>query len=426
MPTADTSSNIIITTYDATAILGTDYATSGTGLSLAHIPLQKVVWGSDSQAYRVSESTPLPVSILGVTGGSNLLGVTFGAITGSVSVSNRSGTYLIVGGPSGSISGYASVPITGNIQGTTNGILVGITGSVKSIIDTVVIQGLSGGVAVGITGGRRLSSSSDSVTVTGYVGICGGFGLAAATDSVRVYGSDSGSKVLSKIYASDGTTLGYSGDALNVNVVGAGISATVTINPVVGVTNGNGLPLKVIGSGVTSDSPILVKGTIGSGAIDVTATTALPVGVTGTVVIDDADIINSLESTSKPIVSNLASIKTNTSVISTINDRLSAGTVTTRISEIVRPTKLYSGYKDTTTTAAIIVTNSTALKTGVHLKAPLSNTTSVYVGNNGIGSSPTSGFPLDPGEAIFIEIDNLNKIYVVSSTGTQKIHYVAS
>lgn len=425
MPTADTSSNIIITTYDATAILGTDYGTSGTGLSLAHIPLQKVVWGSDAQAFRVTESTPLPVSILGVTGGSNVIGVTFGAITGSVSVSNRSGTYLVVGGPSGSISGYQSVPVTGHIQGTTNGILLGVTGSVN-IANTVTIQGLSGGVAVGITGGRPLSSSRDSVTVTGYVGICGGFGLAAATDSVRVYGSDSGSKVLTKLYASDGATLGYSGDALNVNVIGAGISATVTINPVVGVTNGNGLPLKVIGSGVTSDSPILVKGTIGSGAIDVTATTALPVGVTGTVVIDDADIINSLESTSKPIVSNLASIKTNTSVISTINDKLSAGTITAKITEIIKPTKLYSGYKDLTTTASIIVSTSTPLKSGIHIKAPLTNISTIYVGSSSLSTSSTSGFPLDPGESIFFEIDNLNKVYASSATSGQKINYIAS
>jgi hypothetical protein len=425
MPTADTSSNIIITTYDATAILGTDYGTSGTGLSLAHIPLQKVVWGSDAQAFRVTESTPLPVSILGVTGGSNVIGVTFGAITGSVSVSNRSGTYLVVGGPSGSISGYQSVPVTGHIQGTTNGILLGVTGSVN-IANTVTIQGLSGGVAVGITGGRPLSSSRDSVTVTGYVGICGGFGLAAATDSVRVYGSDSGSKVLTKLYASDGATLGHSGDALNVNVIGAGISATVTINPVVGVTNGNGLPLKVIGSGVTSDSPILVKGTIGSGAIDVTATTALPVGVTGTVVIDDADIINSLESTSKPIVSNLASIKTNTSVISTINDKLSAGTITAKITEIIKPTKLYSGYKDLTTTASIIVSTSTPLKSGIHIKAPITNISTIFVGSSSLSTSSTSGFPLDPGESIFFEIDNLNKVYASSATSGQKINYIAS
>lgn len=425
MPTADTSNNIIITTYDATAILGTDYGTSGTGLSLAHIPIQKLAWGTESQAYRVSESTPLPVSILGVTGGSNVLGVTFGAITGSVSVSNRAGTYIVVGGPSGSISGYQSVPVTGNIQGTTNGILLGITGTVN-VGNTVTIQGLSGGVAVGITGGRPLSSSRDSVTVTGYVGICGGFGLAAATDSVRVYGSDSGSKVLAKLYASDGATLGYSGDALNVNVVGAGISATVTINPVVGVTNGNGLPLKVIGSGVTSDSPILVKGTIGSGAIDVTATTALPVGVTGTVVIDDTDIITSLESTSKPIVSNLASIKTNTAIISTINDKLSAGTVSAKISEIIKPTKLYSGFKDLSSTASVIVTTSSPLKSGVHIKAPLSNTSTIYIGNSSLATSSTSGFPLDPGESLFLEIDNLNKVFALANVTLQKINYIAS
>jgi hypothetical protein len=351
--------------------------------------------------------------------------VTFGNINGNVTATTASGTFLVVGGPSGSISGYNSVPVTGYVQGVTNGIVMGVTGHVK-ILDTTTIQGVSGGYPVGITGGRYLNSTTDSVYVNGYVGISGGFGLASGTDSVSVYAHDGSQKIPTRLYASDGTTLGASGDALNVNVIGAGISATVTINPVVGVTNGNGLPLVVVGSGVTSDNPILIKGTVGSGALEVMATTALPVGVSGEVTIDDADIINSLESTSKPIVSNLSSIKTNTSVISTINERLAGAGVNAKISEIIKPIQLLSNYKALTTTPAQIYSGSFAIKTGVHIKSPVTNTDTIYISNNRLTAGSLTGYPLEPGESLFLEIDNINKLYGMSASGTQTVHFITT
>ena len=423
MPTADTDNNIIITTYDSTAILATEYASSGTGLSLAHLPLNKMVWGEDGVGNRVSETYPLPIQILGVT--NNYLGVTFGPIRGNITTTTASGTFLVVGGPSGSISGYNSVPIVGNVQGVTNGIVIGISGNVK-VVETAPIQGVSGGYPVGITGGRNLNSSTDSVSVSGYVGISGGFGLAAGTDSVAVYAHDGSQKIPTRLYASDGTTLGASGDALNVNVIGAGISATVTINPIVGVTNGNGLPLRVIGSGVTSDDTIIIKGMIGSGAVEVMATTALPVGVTGAVTVDDTDILSALESTSKPIVSNLTSIKTNTATISTINERLGGAGVNARISEIVKPIRILSGNKSVTSTAGQIYNGTFAIKTGIHIKSPVSNTETVYIGSNALATSSINGYPLEPGETLFLEIDNINKIYAAAAAGTQTIHFITT
>jgi len=423
MSTADTDNNIIITTYDSTAVLATEYAASGTGLSLAHLPLNKMVWGSDGIGNRVSETYPLPVQILGVT--NNYLGVTFGAINGTVTATTASGTFLVVGGPSGSISGYNSVPVTGYVQGVTNGIVMGVTGHVK-ILDTTTVQGVSGGYPVGITGGRYLKSTTDSVYVNGYVGISGGFGLAAGTDSVAVYAHDGSQKIPTRLYASDGTTLGASGDALNVNVIGAGISATVTINPVIGVTNGNGLPLVVIGSGVTSDNPILVKGTVGSGALEVMANTALPVGISGEVSINDTDIITSLESTSKPIVSNLVSIKTNTSVISTINERLAGAGVNAKISEIIKPTQLLSNSKSLTTAPSQINSGTFSIKTGVHIKAPITNTATIYISNNRLTAGSLAGYPLEPGESLFLEIDNINKLYGMAASGTQLVHFIAT
>jgi len=423
---ADITSNISITTYDGNAILATDYGTSGTGVTAAHVQLAKLAWGSESITKRVSETNPLPVYLYG-TSGSAAIGIT-GTVTGTGGVfpiTNTRNGFLIVGGPTAGFTfGYNPVQVSGYVQGTTNGVLVGVTGTVR-LNQNLSVQGITNGVLVGITGGRILNRNTDSVTVFGNVGISGGLALTAGTNSISVWGSDNGNKVLSRIYASDGTTLGYSGNALNVNVVGAGITATVTINPVVGVTNGNGLPLKICGSGVTTDAAVIVQGRLAGGALEVGAVTAIPVGVTGTVTIDDTDIIDSLESTSKPLITNLVSIKTNTATLSSINEKLNTGIVQSKITEIVKPTKFVNGKKDLTTTATAI-SASVTIKIGVHVKAPLTNTDTIYIGSTTLVTTPTDGFPLEPGESIFIEIDNPNKIYARSASTGQRVTYLAS
>jgi hypothetical protein len=422
----DITSNISITTSDGTAILATDYGTSGIGLTLAHVQLAKLAWGNDSITNRVSEASPLPIYLYGTTG-SALIGIT-GTVNGTggvFPVRNVTNGFLVVGGPTAGFTyGYNPVQVTGYVQGITNGVLLGVTGTVR-LNQNLNVQGVTSGILIGVSGGRILSNATDSVTVYGNVGISGGLALSAASNSVAVWGSDLGGKVLSRIYASDGTTLGYSGDALNVNIVGAGITATISINPVVGVTNGNGLPLKICGSGVTTDAAVIVQGRLSGGALEIGALSPVPVGISGPVDIDDAAIINSLESTNKPLISNLITVKNNTAIISTINEKLNSGIVQSKITEIVRPTKLSNGVKDLTTTAASIGT-STALKVGVHLKAPLTNTQTVYVGSSTLVTAPTSGFPMEPGESMFIEIDNISKIYAKSNSTGQKITYIAS
>lgn len=422
----DITSNISITTSDGTAILATDYGTSGTGLSLAHVQLAKLAWGTDSTTNRVSETNPLPIYLYGTTG-SALIGIT-GTINGTggaFPVRNTPNSYLIVGGPaSGSTMTYQPVQVTGFVQGATNGILLGVTGTVR-LNQNLNVHGVTNGVLIGVTGGRILSSATDSVTVVGTVGLSGGMALSAASNSVAVWGSDLGGKVLTKLYAADGTTIGHSGDALNVNIVGAGITATISINPVVGVTNGYGLPLKVCGSGVTTDAAVIIQGKLAGGAVEIGAVTAVPVSITGAVEIDDTALIDSLESTSKPLVSNLISIKNNTAVISTINERLTNNIIQSKVTEIVKPAKMINGTKDLTANAAAI-SSTTTIKVGAHIKAPLTNTDTVYVGSSTLVTTPTSGFPLEPGESLFIEIDNINKIYARSDSTNQKIAYLAS
>lgn len=418
----DTGSNILITTHDNTANIATDYGTSGTGFTAAHVQIFKIGYGNESTTTRVSTSAPLPITIYGATGATVAIS---GSVSGSgnFNVVNSTNSYLQVAGTTLTTT---PVGITGTIQGLSGGYPVGITGTITISNSGVGVFGISGATAIGITGGRRLNYSSDSITVYGDVGISGGLGLAAATDSIAVYGSDLGGKVLTRLYASDGTTLGYSGDALKVALTNSGITFSVTVAASVGVTNDGNVGLMIRGTGNTASHPVIIQGTLASGAVEVSATTNLPVSVNNTVTIDDTDLIASLESSSKPIVSNLSSIKTNTNIISTINDKLNNGTVQSKITEIVRPTSVTSGRKEVTTTPVSLSTTTINIKVGVHIKCPSTNTSSVFVGGRNILTAQNEGYPLDAGESIFIECDAVGKIYVRSDRGTQIVNFIAS
>jgi len=67
---------------------------------------------------------------------------------------------------------------------------------------------------------------------------------------------------------------------------------------------------------------------------------------------------------------------------------------------------------------------STALTSGVTVKALHTNTNMVYVGANPVTSA--TGFVLDAGEEIFIEIANLATIYIDVDTAGEGVTYIGS
>lgn len=65
---------------------------------------------------------------------------------------------------------------------------------------------------------------------------------------------------------------------------------------------------------------------------------------------------------------------------------------------------------------------------GVLVVAHKDNAGIVYVGPIGVtaeSADATDGMPLAANERIFIEIDNLNKVYVIASVANQKAFYLA-
>jgi len=418
---ADTTPDLPIDISGNTASIATDYLyVNGVSAAAAHAQLVKMMWGTSGEAYRVSQSTPLPVNIYS-TNPSTLLGIT-GTISGSVTVSNTgtTGSFVYVKGS----TGY-QLPITGNVQGVTNGVPVGITGTV-TVAQPIIIGGAgSTGVTiqpVAITGGRYLRSTTDTVSVTGSVSISGGRYLNAVTDTVSVLGSDLGGKVLTKMYDSSGVTLNSTSNALNVYLTNAGFTATVNIGAVVGVTNSASGPLYVVG--VTNGYPVTVKGENGN-AVEVTATTPLNVNVSNEVNIDDAAIVNALTLDTNPLIGKLTTINTNTAVLSSIKTDITNGNLRAKISEITRPKTVSSGSKSITPSTTQVATN-VPLLVGVTVKASSANTDAVYIGGANLLTNSTDGYPLEAGESLYIECSNVNSLYARSVTGTQILSYIGS
>lgn len=425
----DTGSNIIIDISGNTANMATDFASSGVGITNAHIPIQKIAFGDDTVSTRVSASTPLPITIqsnqelVGVSGSVGLTGNATIVVPFEPVPTGVTNNFIKVAGTSTG----GNVGITGTIQGISGGFPVPVSGTVNVSNNTgLAVFGLSGATAIAVTGGRRLNHSEDSVRIeNSVIGVSGGRTILAATDSIRVFGSDE-TPYVPVVLSKDrtGSTAGFSGDALKVAVTNTSFTATVNVSATTGVTNdsaGNALRVQ----GLSGGEPLMVKGEYG-GAIPVTSLSSLPVSFSGTQTIDDTNIVNSLESSSKPLITNLSGINQDTDSIPLIRNDLNSGNVKVKVSETEQPTSIRSGSKSVSTTAAQVIGSGGSVKVGVKVKASIDNTDSVLIGNFRLVNGESAGYPLEPGESCFLNVNDIGLIYARSTSGKQTIHYLGS
>lgn len=358
---------LVVNVYGGTANMETDFGTTPEGAT-AHLPLNKIVWGDDSVSYKVNETYPLPVQVMAVTGEALVVSGNLGA----------SGSFPVIN-PTTGVTGIQFLAV----GGSTSGDPVEVTGSVN----------ISNTLSVGNTlATRYLNSATDSIQVTGGVNILGALDLNSGTDSVSVYGWDGGRYVNTTLFAADGTTIGNSGDALNVNLVNAGVTFSLSVAATIGVTNPNSGANPedaLMIQGISGANPIAVKGRNGE-AIEVVNSPGSAVGVTGTFFSD--------------------------------------GTQLTKVSEITRSSTIISGFTLASVAGNPIVASSTPLKTGITIKSHPSNTDFIYVGNTGLtGGITTNGYPLESGESIFLECSNANLIHISGISGDSRmVHYIGS
>jgi hypothetical protein len=94
-----------------------------------------------------------------------------------------------------------------------------------------------------------------------------------------------------------------------------------------------------------------------------------------------------------------------------------------RIIEIFLPETVYSGQKTVSSAGtAEALASSQELVSGVTIKALAGNGGDCYVGGSSVDSS--TGFVLDAGEQIFIEIDDLAAVYLDVDSDGEGVSYI--
>lgn len=76
----------------------------------------------------------------------------------------------------------------------------------------------------------------------------------------------------------------------------------------------------------------------------------------------------------------------------------------------------------TVTTAGTEVQGGNIACDGIFVKAMSTNTGKVYIGNDGAGAvASTTGYELSAGEQVYLNIKNLNLLWVDASADAQKV-----
>jgi hypothetical protein len=264
-----------------------------------------------------------------------------------------------------------SAGLTATISGFSGPIAVtGVAGGAVNVLGTVVVSGLTSAPVYVQT------APSCRVEVTG------GRYLNKLTDNVSVFGPSGSTWIYANLVSSNGSVLGTTSNPMYVNITGATIQATVAAT--VGVTN------------ATAGIGLLIQGMSGGYSV---ATT-----VGNTVGINDTALLTGMTSIYAQLVSlNSQILSIAGSVPSTIK---SGRTAPTAVVSQMDPTGFTCSY-------------------GISLKAAATNTNLVYFAGN-TGVSATTSYGLDPGEEIFVKVNNTNKIFTVTGSGTQALFYNAS
>lgn len=99
----------------------------------------------------------------------------------------------------------------------------------------------------------------------------------------------------------------------------------------------------------------------------------------------------------------------------------------TRVGDDVAATFHHGRNSDIDTVAEPLTTARPHLSRGVQLKASASNSATIYVGNHDVtinANDVTDGFPLEPGDALFLPVDSPHKIYLIAAAVNQSLSWL--
>jgi hypothetical protein len=339
-----------------------------------------------------------------------------------------------------------------------------------SRIDTVAVQGICGGYPVGITTGSNqlsvVSTSTNPVIVKGVSGPYGAlpvqlfsaggtaFGMSSDGESLRVSIADANIQATVTI----DTSVEIRNDTGNPIPISGGNTAAVRIE---GSTGSSVVPISIVGAttwgppiriaGVTTGTPVWVSNQLDEtfDITDITGTVTLPtgaakdatlsdtmatlgstlgiLGVTLDMILDklpggaiNVDPLNALyilpsskqvdniDSDTNAIMGSASTAATNTGTIAGAVDSAKMK-VKIAVGDIAVPTSFVTGSKDVNASSVQITTTPTTLSNGINIKGHPRNEDHIWVTQD---DNANNGYPLGAGEELFLDISNLNKVYV--------------
>jgi hypothetical protein len=311
-------------------------------------------------------------------------GVTFAVSADPVVISgvtNYTQIYKMAYGPTGSLTVVdTNTPLPVTVSG-------GMTATISGFCGTIQIEGVGSGTPVTVSGTVSVMGLTASPvyvqTTTGCrVEVTGGRYLNKLTDNVSVFGPSGNTWIYSNMVNASGVAIGTTANPMQVSF--SGITITANIASTIGVTNdsaGNGLRIQGM-----------------SGGLSIAVTVGNTVGINDTAILTGmTNVYGQLLTLNAQILSIAGSVPSSIK---------SSRTAPTAVVAQMDPTGFTCSY-------------------GINLKAAATNTNLVYfAGNTGVSS--TSSYGLDPGEEIFVKVNNTNKIFTVTGSGTQALFYNAS
>lgn len=301
---------------------------------------------------------------------------------------------------------------TGAEPKTTKSALEGVLSSVE---DTVRVVGLSGAYPV-----RSLA-----------------MGLSAATGSPIAFKvNDDGALSVVLDAGTIGVTAEITGFAIG-DIVLVGVSAPAAteasqVLQVMGYTGSGTIPIEITGTANIGNT-VSVTGSVSIDNASITVTNTALTDMSFATIDENMHLrVNdpSLTTTLTGINTGLNSISTDTGDLVTAfgsASLLTNGSIKVAVQSIAQPTGITSGkiaVPATTSPAATFADK--ALQSGVHFKSDLSNTTAtIFIGSDA-GVTNGNGYPLYNGDQIFIETDNMNRIYVSSTVAGATLYYIGT
>lgn len=298
--------------------------------------------------------------------------------------------------------------------------------------DTVRVVGLSGAWPVSTFAHGLTNINNYDTKLPMLVNSTGALAVYLASGSISVT-ADVGSISIGDVTMS-GISLAYP----------TGLSKTI---PIVGYTGSDAVPVAVTGS-------VNIMGLGLTHLNDIKNNTMRVLGASGDYIEITGDVrnqINEIEFTTGPsglkylqvfefnstaISTSAATVATDSTAIknifqatSTSPNKLASAVdgvnaVNVDVKRIAQPTGGTSGRVAAPSGSATQLGAST-LQSGIHFKSDLTNTGTVFVGFNSQVSSQI-GFPLYAGDQIFIETDNLNRMFVASTVSGSTVYFIGT